>query len=64
MLDWSYGYGQSEKNNKTCCKKCSKHRKLDLPYQDYCKEYNKMFSQNHIDDKIECEKFENNHKGV
>jgi len=43
---------------KVCCKNCSKHRKLDLPHQDYCKAYNKIISRDHIEDKIECEKFE------
>ena len=47
------------KEGKVCCKDCSKHRKLDLPHQDfYCKAYNKIISCNHIDDKIECEKYE------
>lgn len=48
-----------------CCKDCSKHRKLDLQYQDtYCKAYNKIISRDHIDDKIECEKFEKENHNV
>lgn len=47
------------REKKVCCKNCIKHSKLDLPHQDfYCKAYNKIISCNHIDDKIECEKYE------
>ncbi len=49
------------KENEKCCNNCSKNSKLDLPYQEfYCKAYNKIISKDHINDKIECEKFENN----
>lgn len=46
------------KESEICCKNCSNNRKLDLTYQDfYCKAYNKLISKEHIDNKIECEKY-------
>jgi len=58
MLDWSYGAGYSTIREKVQCKNCLEQRRLDLPHQDfYCKAYNKLISQNHIDDEIECEKY-------
>ncbi len=64
MLDWTYGVGYPEikKREKVKCKNCSKHRRLDIPYQDfYCKEYNKLIARDHIDDKIECKRYEEKH---